>query len=204
MIRYMGVFLKLNLPDNTSPDQVHKFKEQLGLYTSKLASFAEFSFDYQFDDTARSDEDYFDSKLTVLGTKSFYLSRWSQLGLDRLIRLFASLGTELTSGNCADFLVKEAASGQAVLKGWKAELKGAIDRLVAGFEEVLGGEGLEKVARIIECFSASLECVSFAVILLAMCLSNECLKPIWAEKMKKSKKKKGENLIISTYFFSLI
>ncbi len=192
----MFVFLKLNLEEaSLSPDQAKESKDNLSLYRSKLTNFSEFNFNYQFDDSAISDEDYFDSKLTVLGTKSFYLSRWSQLGLDKVVKVFTSLSSEFSSSNCADFLAREVASEQAVLKEWKNELKEAFKKLSKGFDEVLGYEGqLGKTARVIECFSASVECVSFVVILLSMSLCNDSLKPIWTEKMKKSKKKKGGDL----------
>ena len=50
---------------------------------------------------------------------------------------------------------------------------------------------IDGLNRILECFTSCLEATSFIIIIFTSSLMHKELKPIWSEKMKKSKKKKG-------------
>ena len=50
---------------------------------------------------------------------------------------------------------------------------------------------IEKVAKLLECLTASLECFSFSILMFTACLSSQRIRAMWTEKVKKSKKKKG-------------
>ena len=152
----------------------------------------------QTDDMSdNSEEDLYDAELKIYVTKSNYLKRWSQLSLDKILNLFVNLSTDLCQ-NGAPFLDKEQENKQATLSIYRNSLKDHVASLRKRFDSILAvfeaktsvNFKIELVNRVLECFSSSLECFSFVITIFTLCLSSKKIKPIWNEKLKKSKKKK--------------
>jgi uncharacterized membrane-anchored protein YhcB (DUF1043 family) len=167
---------------------------------NRLASFknALISFDYgpSSDLSDDSQEDAFDANLKIYITKSNYLKRWPQLGLDKVLNVFVSLSSDLCQSQNA-FLQAEQQNQQPNLKACRdslkehfASLKKRFDSLLNNFEVNNSNFKIELVSKCLECFSSSLECFSFVLTIFTLCLSSTQIKPIWNEKIKKSKKKK--------------
>lgn len=196
MIRFVDVYFKQNLPDATTISESDLI-ESCDMYRQKLINF-----DYHIE--ALQNEQEFDSKLKIYVTKSFYLNRWSQLSLDKIIALFTNLTSELSVSVLLKFLEKEQQNNQKELNNYRDDLrtnfkqfKLKLNEFMINFDKNKSKEfKIENVASILECFSSSLEAISFVIVLVSMALSNATLRPIWIEKVKKSKKKKGEFIIL--------
>jgi hypothetical protein len=171
-------------------------------------SLLEFNFEFNYeleDGTNKSKEDNMignleeenlDSKLKIYVTKSFYLKRWTQLSLNRLVSLFVSLGSDICAENVLEFLTQDQKNNQSSLVKYRDEFRNITDSVTARFSTIMQlfdekNFKIDGLNRIIECFSASLEAISFVIIVLTLGLSHRDLKPLWSEKLKKSKKKKG-------------
>ena len=147
-----------------------------------------------------SEEDLIDFDLKIYITKSNYLKRWAQLGLDKIFNAFISLSSDL----CQDekkFLNKEQENNQTTLTLYRNSIKEYLQILKKRLNSILiafdssdskssSNFKIELVSRLLECFSSSLECFSFILTIFTLCLSSKHIKPIWNEKLKKSKKKK--------------
>jgi hypothetical protein len=188
------------------PDQENdkKTENMFDLYKKKLL---EFNYELKYEDSTNSEdlsdttkEDVFDAQLKIYITKSGYFKRWSQLSLDKLLNLFVNLSSDLCQNE--KFIESEQQNGQKSLSGYKDSLKGHFELLQKRFNSLLSvfqskddkqrqSFKIENVAKILECFSSSLESLSFITTIFTICLSSKNIKQIWGEKMVKSKKKKG-------------
>lgn len=192
MIRYVDAFLKLNLSGSLSGKE-ETLETSLIFYKINLIKTLS-----EMKPTDGLNEEKSDSLLKIHVSKSFYLERFSQLGLDKLITTFLNLTSELSVSSVLAFFTKEKDSNQNLLIGYKDELKlflKTIQLKINKAVEIFNEDGkfkIEYVAKILEYFSSSLEALSFIIVLFTMSLSNGILKPIWTEKVKKSKKKKGQ------------
>jgi hypothetical protein len=190
-------------------------KEKIIMYKKKLIEF-----DYAVSTTNKSNlidctndavreeflhslkqEDECESKLKIYICKSNYLKRWSQLNLNAILNTFANLCTDLCENE--RFIAEQQENGQRELNEHISSLKSSIERLMLKigiilepFENELENAAqqlsIEFMNRIIECFSSSLECFSFVIILFTLSLSSKNIATLWSEKLKKSKKKKGQ------------
>ncbi len=191
MVRYSNALLTCNLTKVDS-DKEKELVSSLDAYKSKLVEF-DYSYDY-----AAKDEDTYDENLKIHVTKSYYMSRWTMLGLNKLISTFVAISSDLVPYNVARFLDEETRNGQKCLNAYKSSVDSTVDTVQKEIDQLVLSIFEEKkravecgVPRLIECFSALMEAVSFASVLFTLCLSNESFKPVWSEKVKKSKKKKG-------------
>jgi len=191
--------------DNVAANNSINDKNNLDFYKKSLLEF-----DYTLknkqnliknDDLSdNSEEDIIDSDLKIYITKSNYLKRWSQLNLDKILNTFISLSSELSQDE-KKFLDKEQENNQINLKQYRDSLKDSFQTLKKRLSSILNvfdpanpksssNFKIELVSRLLECFSSSLECFSFILTVFTLCLSAKHIKPIWTEKLKKSKKKK--------------
>lgn len=123
------------------------------------------------------------------------MKRWSQLGLDKFVNVFIRLSSDLSNANFIEFLSKQKATDNQAIDQYLTDAKATSNKLKSELKQLCGifaGDfNLCHVSRLLESVSAALEAISFVIVLLTMCLSNEVMKPVWSEKVKKSKKKKG-------------
>lgn len=203
VVRFIDVCLNswVSFPDQENDESLGK---RFDLYKKKLL---EFNYELKYEDGTSSEdlsdtskEDVFDAKLKIYITKSGYLKRWSQLSLDKLLNLFVNLSSDLCQNE--KFIESEQQNNQKNLTAYRDSLKGHFELLQKRFNSLLSvfqsqdekqrqSFKIENVAKILECFSSSLESVSFIVTIFTLCLSSKSIKQIWSEKMVKSKKKKG-------------
>ena len=186
MVRFTDTFLKAWLQTNTeTAATTTDLSKKFDLYKSRLVEFNYEPFIL--------DENVHDAKLKIHVTKSNYFSRWSQLNLDKILNCFINLSSDLCQNE--KFLDTEQANEQKTLINYRDLIKSLSDSTKEKLEVILADYKadyqIEKIARIIECFSASLECLSYATLVFTACLSSQRMKSIWSEKLKKSKKKKG-------------
>ena len=188
LIFYIDSYFKMLLP-SVDQNAEEKINENFELYKKNVLDF-DFNFDYGFE----SEEEY-DKNVKINVTKSMYLKRWSDLKLDELVKTFVQLTNDLIRGE--SFFEDELKNEQKHLITYKASLEGVYESLngkVAAMALVFketSGTPLENISRILESFSASLESLSYVILIVSMCLSSNQVKPIWTEKVKRSKKKKG-------------
>ena len=138
-----------------------------------------------------TDDASYDAKLKIYVSKSFYLRRWPQLGLDKLSTVLVRLVVDLYSSS-ETFVQNEQANGQTALRAYRDQLALSLatfkQSLSATLDAVLGSSEnkklsrVEDVARVLECFSASLEAASFATVALMLCLANKQLRAAWSDK----------------------
>lgn len=205
MIRYTNVLLTHNL-DNLNKDKEQALDSSLSLYRNKLV---EFDYNYNYFST---DEDTYDANLKIHVTKSFYMKRWSMLGLNQLVSTFVGLSSDLVPSNVLKFLGEEMGNGQKCLSAHKANVDSIFEMVQKEINQLVLCLFEEKkltpehLPRLIECFSALVEAVSFISVIFTVCLSNETFKPVWNEKIKKAKKKKSkhESFYFSNYDFLIM
>ena len=205
VIHLVDTCLKRWLDENNEADNPTNKTSSLEFYKKSLLEF-----DYcleqkqtiiKNDDLSdNSEEDSIDSHLKIYITRSNYLKRWSQLNLDKILNAFVSLSSDM----CEDkkkFLEMEQENNQTNLKIYRNSIKEYFQILKNRLNSIINGFNLEDiktcssfkielVSRLLECFSSSLECFSFILTIFTLCLSSNQIKPIWNEKLKKSKKKK--------------
>ncbi len=184
MIRFADIFLKEWVSAAESDRPGNQQASKFDLYKSKLENF-----DFK---SIISDDSKLDYQKCYV-TQSNYLSRWPQLYLDQVLFTFVSLSSDLSQNE--KFLDNELANQQETLIKYRDSfirnsnaLKSKIEQMVNDLKE---NYQIENVANLLECFAASLECLSYVIILLTASLSSQQMRPLWSEKMKKSKKKKG-------------
>jgi N-terminal acetyltransferase B complex non-catalytic subunit len=218
-IRYLDVCLRAWLQQAGDEKQqqnlaeiqndLNSLKEKMMMYKNKLIEF-----DYvgsasvskashtnvreEFLNSLKQEDEY-ESKLKIYIPKSNYLKRWAQLNLNVILNTFVNLCTELCEND--RFIAEQQENGQAELNAHVSSLKKSFESLVLKIDIILEPFENEQNAtqlnvefmnRIIECFSSSLECFSFVIILFTLSLSSKNLVTLWSEKLKKSKKKKGQ------------
>lgn len=130
-------------------------------------------------------EEVKDLDLKIYNTKSNYLKRFSQLNLDNLINLFVGLSSDLLKFE--RFFEQEIEK----LMNYKSDFEKQCDLIRQSYEDLVR---VKSVGDNIEMLSCSLESISFVIVILTSCLSTEYFRPIWAERCKKSKKKKASFL----------
>ncbi|CAF0760646.1 unnamed protein product [Brachionus calyciflorus] len=137
--------------------------------------------------------------LEVFNTYSNYLNRFKLLGLDKVLRLFVNLTCDLSKNE--KFLEKELLDGEnSKLKQYKLDLVETFQSIESNLKIQIEQSNeksafkIENVNHLLECLSSIIEILSSLIIVLIACLINSFYRPIWNEKCKKSKKKKGPYL----------
>jgi N-terminal acetyltransferase B complex non-catalytic subunit len=178
MVRFADHFLKSWFNDNLD-------NNKFDLYKSKLI-------DFDFKPLITNEEE-FDLQLKVYITKSNYFSRWSELNLDKLMICLVNLSSDLCQNE--KFLDNQLITDHKELKTYKDLFKQSADLLRSRLDLIINDLNknfkIEKISKLLECFTASLECLSFSILMFTACLTSQRMRPLWSEKMKKSKKKKG-------------
>lgn len=131
-----------------------------------------------------------------------YLCRLIESGWAEFVNGFVRLGTSLISNS--SFLDNEASRADEPNKTL-IEFKSEFEATFAHIRLYLDGQltiyensqvaSLTSMANLIETLSCSLECVSFGLIIFVTCLNASHVKPIWTERIKKSKKKKDASYL---------
>lgn len=135
-----------------------------------------------------------DKPVNPFGPCSSYLSRLNDLGLLKLVNLFVRLGANMIGSRT--FMDDESTrDNNKNLAGAKSEL-GEIFASVRKHVQVKLTEFdatsslTSSLPALMESVSGALECVSFCLIVFLACVNVSHVQPTWAERMKKSKKKK--------------
>lgn len=135
-------------------------------------------------------------QINAFSPTSTYLSRLADLGLLRLVNLFVRLASETLT--CKTFMDDESSrNGNKNLLEIKTGIeevfvviKKTMSEKLTEFESSDSSSALSVAATLMEALSGALECISFVVIVLVACVSSTQVRPVWNERMKKSKKKK--------------
>ena len=191
-------WLGLNSTENEAP--------KLEPVKKNLLEF-DYEFNYELDSNSLSHKDdqmkdnlaeeSLDSKLKIYITKSFYLKRFTQLNLNNLINTIVGLTCDLCQNDLPAYLAQEQQNNQLNLIQYREKFKTACETLKNKFTTIIklmndeNSFKIDGLNRILECFTSCLEAISFIIIIFTSSLMHKELKPIWSEKMKKSKKKKG-------------
>ncbi|RNA02824.1 N-alpha-acetyltransferase auxiliary subunit [Brachionus plicatilis] len=120
------------------------------------------------------------SDLEIFNSKSNYLKEFLKLNLDKIVTNFVHLIADMALGE--DFLANDSQ-----VQNYRNTFK----KLFENFELEAPDANTESLSAVLESLSAVVETLSIFIVNLVSVLGNEFYKPIWTEKCKKSKKKKG-------------
>lgn len=129
-------------------------------------------------------------------TKSDYLKRFFNSELTQLLTSFIDLSIDLVK-DTDGFLQSEQNNQQQKLTVYRDQIKHVCQEMP---KKILGGlmdatftdkVKIENLNKVIESVSVYQEAVSYAILLfVGSCMLNKSFRPVWNEKVKKSKKKK--------------
>lgn len=143
-------------------------------------------------------------QINVFGPKSTSLKRLNELGLLKLVNVFIRLGVQIIGNK--EFLNDEGIRNQnknlieikQELIDIFATIKQTLSIFLKEYDISDSTSPLASVTKLLESLSGALECVSFCLIVFIACLSMDYMRPIWTERIKKSKKKKDAFLKYAT------
>lgn len=130
--------------------------------------------------------DQIESNLEIFNVKSTYLQTFRTLNLDKIVTTFVNLISDMARGD--SFM-----TNNSLVLNYKNDFKKLFEKLELDCPESSSFQ-TEKLTNLLESLSAISETLSIFLIALVFILNNEFYKPIWTEKCKKSKKKKGAYL----------
>ena len=124
--------------------------------------------------------------LEIFNGKSTYLKTFISLKLDKIVNTFVNLISDMAQEE--SFM-----TNNSLVLSYKNDFEKLFEKLKLDCPDS-NSFGTESLNNILESLSAISETLSVFLMALVYILNNEFYKPIWTEKCKKSKKKKGAYL----------